>query len=283
VIYAASSTASAAITNQEPTIGTVTVSPSSIDLTANSTKTIYCSATVTDNNGYSDVSVANATFYDSDAGVAETDSDSYINHYTNTSCSLTGGSGTTITTNCSFAVQYNANASTWTCKIYANDTQSSSANSNTTTTINSLAALEFPSTISFSSLAPGATSSAINRSTWNTGNTQVDTQLSGQNLTYSTYNISVSNVKYATAGWDTGAANSSVTEALASSMTGETVLTTSAATITAFNLGASTVTSGTALAPAKSIYWDLHVPTAASQYLPAGTYEGTATITAVAG
>jgi hypothetical protein len=120
------------------------------------------------------------------------------------------------------------------------------------------------STFSFSaSVNPGA-ATAVGQgiAVTNKGNAQMDTQVSGTALTLGSpsASIAVGNVAYS----------------LSSDMTSPTALTGSAVAISAFDLasGASS---------AKTLYLQLTAPSAASQYLPAGTYSGTLTVTAVSG
>ena len=172
-----------------------------IDLSACSTVVLWCNATITDDDGWEDIDVVNATFWDP-AATTEDASDDNSSHYTNYTCSL--GTNTTandVPANCSFTLWYYANPVDWTCKIYANDTSGNvDSNSTTTVTINTLRALDAENTINFGSLAPGATSpSDVNNTVTNCGNAIIDLNLTGTNLTNATAsvsNITVTYIKY---------------------------------------------------------------------------------------
>ena len=172
-----------------------------VDLSACSTVVIWCNVSISDGDGWEDIDNVNATLWDP-ASTTEEDSDDNGMHYTNYSCTLgTNTSLNDIPANCSFTLQYYANPAEWICKIYANDTSSNvDSNSTADVTVNTLRALDAESTISFGSLAPGATSPTdMNNTVTNCGNAAIDLNLSGTNLTNASAtitNISVSNVKY---------------------------------------------------------------------------------------
>jgi hypothetical protein len=126
-----------------------------------------------------------------------------------------------------------------------------------------LAALNSPSSLSLgSSLSPGDTSSIGSLTISNYGNIQIDTQVSG------TAPTATSPAATLPVG--------SVTYSLNSNMGSSTALAGSSATMSSFDLGAGVGNS-------KNLYWQMVVPTGASQYVPAGTYTSTVTVTAVAG
>jgi len=172
-----------------------------VDLSTCSTVLVWCNATVTDDDTWEDIDNVNATLWDSLNSVEETSDDNNL-HYTNYSCALeTNISLYTVTVNCSFTVEYYANPSNWTCKIYANDsTANSASNSTDNITINTLRALDAEANINFGALAPGVTSASdVNNTVTNCGNVALDLNLNGTNLTNvsaSVANITVSNIKY---------------------------------------------------------------------------------------
>jgi hypothetical protein len=175
-----------------------------IDLSSCGTVKVWCNATITDSNGWNDVNMVNATFWDP-AATSQEAADNNNTHYTSTqytgACTLNGGSGSNVNANCSFTVLYHANPAAWECRIYANDTSSNVGNnSRTGITVNTLRALDANNTIGFGSLSPGATSvSDSDNIVLNCGNTALDLNLSGTDLTNATAsvtNVSVSYVKY---------------------------------------------------------------------------------------
>jgi len=264
-------TSTASITNAAPTVGEVTATDP-VSLSESTNVTVWCNATVTDTNGYADVSTVSAKLWDP-AATTEGGSDDYNNHYTNSSCSLSGGSGTTVSAACRFNAYYSANAAEWTCKLTATDGSLATGTANVTTvTVNQLKALSIVSaTMAFSELALGATSSDYNMSVNNTGNTQIDVSVDGygagdgdgyaMTCTIGGSEISLSNLKY----------NLTVSQDYTANMT---ALTDSAVTLSDFNLAAET-TDGAG--STNSIYWKLKIPSTDV----GGSCSGNVVITAV--
>ncbi|OYT40973.1 hypothetical protein B6U80_02180, partial [Candidatus Pacearchaeota archaeon ex4484_26] len=100
-----------------------------IDLTALSTRNVFCNGTVTDADGGSDIIAVNATFYDASASSSDA-ADNNATHYTNRSCWLSAADGNNKYFECLFLVRYFANNATWQCNATAYD--SSNLGSNTT-------------------------------------------------------------------------------------------------------------------------------------------------------
>jgi hypothetical protein len=205
-VFSEDVTSSVTITGVSPSVGPISYSDN-VDLSSCGTVTVWCNATITDANGWNDIRTVNATLWDS-VSTTEESSDDSSNHYMNNSCGMISGSGSTAQANCSFALQYYANATNWTCKVYANDS-SGNVDSNTTydnVTINTLRALDAEDTINFGSLAPGGTSPEdVNNTVTNCGNAPIDLNLTGTNITNasaSVTNISVGNVKYNVTDWN---------------------------------------------------------------------------------
>jgi hypothetical protein len=189
---------SVTILGAAPSVGTITATDPA-DLSSCGNVVISCNTTITDSNGWNDIDTVNATLWDP-ASTTEGASDDNSTHYTNYSCYF-DGSGSSADAECLFTLQYYANATEWTCKVYANDTTSNvDSNSKTDVTISPLRALDAENTINFGSLAPGTTSpSDINNTVTNCGNSVIDLNVSGTNLTNASAtvtNISVTNVKY---------------------------------------------------------------------------------------
>ena len=202
---------SASITNAAPTVGTVAATDP-VTLTESGTVTVQCNATITDNNGYGDVSSVSAKLWDP-AATTEGGSDDSEKHYTNSSCPLTGGSGTTVDAKCSFTVQYYANPAEWTCKLTATDGSSATGSGqNTAVTVSELKALSTDGSIALGELALGATSASdVNITVTNTGNIAMNVSVDGygtsdgdgraMTCSIGTGHISVGNLKYSlTAG-----------------------------------------------------------------------------------
>ena len=243
------------------TVGTVAVSPSPIDLTAGSTKTVSCSATVADAIDWNNIATVNATFWDA-VYSSETAADDSSVHYANTSCSI--GTNTSLTeapATCTFGLQYYANASTWTCKINSFDASVNSASNLTNATVNSLAALDVTeATIDFGTLALGATSSSdVTATVQNTGNTQIDVQLSGNAMSCTSGSLAQENIHYSASS---GVAYGSMT-----------TLTGTAITLD-LNVAKSTGSASTSLS-----YWKISLPSSGV----GGTCTNTITFSGVAG
>ena len=131
-------------------------------------------------------------------------------------------------------------------------------------TVNTLRALDANNTIDFTSLAPGATSpSDVNNTVTNCGNSPMDLNMSGTNLTNmsaTVTNISVSNVKYNVTDW---------AQDYATNMTSLTTTPTYAD----FTLAKRTNGFTT-----NKTYWKISIPAVAENLL----YTGTINFTAVA-
>lgn len=249
-----------------PAVGTITASDS-IDLASCSTKVVWCNATASDADGWTDIDAVNATLWDP-AATTEAAADDNSNHYTNSSCPLgTNTSLTDVPANCSFTLQYYANAAEWTCKLMVNDSTSATGSANiTTVTVNQLIALDAENLVDFGSLDPGATSSAdVNNTITNCGNVQIDINLSGADLTNNgatVANITVGQVKYNVTSYDQDyTANMT---ALSAAQTARPE----------FDLAKRTNGAST-----KKTYWKIKLPSP----IQALTYTGTITFTAVLG
>ena len=107
-----------------------------VTLSAGSTTVVTCNTTFNDADGYPNVTVANATFWDA-AASTEGGADDENDHYTYTSCVI--GTNTSITSapvTCKFTVQYYSNNATWICKVNVWD--GTLVGNLTNTTVNSL-------------------------------------------------------------------------------------------------------------------------------------------------
>lgn len=263
-------TSTASVTNAAPTVGTITATDP-VTLSESTNVTVWCNATVTDTNGYSDVSTVSAKLWDP-ASTTEGAGNDYNNHFTNSTCTLSGGSGTTVNAACSFNVHYSANAAEWTCKLTATDAGALTGTASATdVTVNQLKALSTVSaSLAFSELALGATSSSDkNINVTNTGNVLIDVSVDGygaidgdgKSMTCTIGTITLANVKY----------NLTADQDYTANMT---ALTDSAVTLTDFNLAAESTDN---TASAELIYWKLKIPTTGV----GGSCSGNVVVTAV--
>jgi hypothetical protein len=231
-----------------------------------------CNATITDTNGYQDVATSgkvNATFYHISS--SPTAADNYNVHYSNTSCSFTGGSGTTVTAVCAVLFHHEAVNGTWTCNITAIDGGGDNATGNASNTVEQLVALTVLETnISFGSMNNGQnSSSAQSTNITNQGNVRIDVQVkSDADMTCSQLgSIGVGNISFNTSSgsydsmYDGGAGNS---------------LTTVFQTLNAFNLVPAGIGPFAGLQATNLTYWTIQVPQNVK-----GTCNNTITVAAV--
>jgi len=185
-----------------PVVGPVSAS-TPINLNAGSTKDVSCNATITDLDGFQNITIANATLFDStNANPGSPDDNN--NHYTNASCTLSGGSGNTTNAVCGFSLQYYANPGTsWECNMTAYDDVNTGSNTTgQTITVEELKALIVTS-LSFdngtgSSIDLGNTSGEETLNITNTGNINITVQVSGDSnaMSCSIGTIPLSNERY---------------------------------------------------------------------------------------
>jgi hypothetical protein len=286
--FADGATTSVTVGNANPTITAVAVTPSPITLTENATTTVTVTATVTDTNGCSDViSSGTIQFVLYRTGVAGTSSCSRDanNCYTSTtfvtftvqpSDTCTGGVDTTANVSSTVPVWYIADptdassslsAQWWAGYVKAIDFSngSSSATSTVAVEVNTLAALNVTNTINYNTgignLSSGQNTGTTNQTatTTNTGNSKIDIEFSGTDMTSSSNTIAATNERYATSSLDY-------------SLLSHQLLTTTA--VRDVNLFDASVTS---TPNTSSTYWGITVPTGSI----ATTYTGTNTFTAV--
>ena len=267
-VLADTSSGNVSINNAAPTVGTVELLDSdagTIQLTAASdTNSITCNATLTDNNGYSDIDSANATFFHSTS--SHTASDDKNVHYKNTSCALTGGSGVNVLATCSINFEHEATNGTWSCNMTIGDGSALGSNIDTNT-IDTLAALEVTEgEINFGSLSLGAnSSSAQNITVINDGNIQIDSRFSGTNYTCGIGSIAVGNTRYNVTAGDYDNMSTDLTE--------------SAVTQTDFDLGIEGVATSEDTNSTKNEFWTIKIPTTGV----GGSCNDTITVVAIAG
>jgi len=256
------------VNNAAPSVGTVTLADSdggNIQLTASSnTNAVTCNSTLTDDNGYADIDTASATFYHSSSSSDASDDKNV--HYANSSCVLSGGSGTTVLATCTVNLEHEAQDGTWTCNITADDGTNATSNTGTAT-VDTLAALEVTeATINFGAMSLGENSSSAQSITIsNEGNVQIDSRFSGSNYTCGIGVIPASNMRYSTA---LGNYDSMVTD-----------LTNAAVTQEAFNLGLEGVATVDDTPSTKSEYWAILIPATGV----GGACSNTVTVTAISG
>jgi hypothetical protein len=174
--------ANVTVNNVAPTVSNINLNDSNggtIQLSVSNWTTVMCNATINDPNGWADISSANATvFYSNDSNNKSNSPDDINYHYSNASCTLFGGTGTTVFANCTVNLSFAAVNGTWTCNVSANDSSNVWNSSNGTNLVDQLVAIAvWNSSINFSAMNNGenttaAGARAVNVS--NEGNVMVD-------------------------------------------------------------------------------------------------------------
>lgn len=176
----------ATIGNQPPTINGTEIEGgnAAVNLVESGNYTVYCTGTVNDTNGYGDVTGLTGEFFHTDSNHLWETSDNNSIHYSNNTCTLTGGSGQFVDGRCDFEVIYYATNGTWACNLTATDTNSQKGASDAEDSIEvqDLIALDVPGLVDFGSLYVGDTSGETTITTTNTGNTKTDILLDAYGL-----------------------------------------------------------------------------------------------------
>lgn len=152
----------ATIGNVPPTINGTQIEggADSVSLVESGNYTVYCTGTVNDTNGYGDVTSLTGELFHTDSDHLWETSDNNSIHYSNNSCTMTGGSGQYADGICDFEVIYYASNGTWTCNLTATDTAGEKGASDVEDSIEvqDLIALDVPGLVNFGTLYVGDTS-----------------------------------------------------------------------------------------------------------------------------
>lgn len=280
IVYADTSSTQVIVGNSTPSLSSTTFNNSSdITLTENTTTAIYATTTVTDANGCGTIVAVMADFYRSDITETNCDESSEaVNNYcypdvtcTVASGTCSGGADTTADYVCTINMQYYADATdagstyaatNWSVTFEAGDGTASSTESTASVEVNTLLSLNVDASLDYGTLSANTDSGATNSTTTvtNTGNENMDPELSGTTMTSGGDTIAIANQEYASAPF---------------TYTAGTDLSASA---TQINLALPKPYSTTSPVTA-DISWGLGID--AGQ--PNGTYTGTNTIGAAAG
>lgn len=170
--------------NVFPELDNVTIedNASTLALTPNATRTIYCSAIATDYNGWDDINTSTAVFFDTIAS-SYGGSDDNNEHYTNSSCDIIQEGTYTDTINCSFDIWYYANPGIWNCTLNVTDRQKKSGYGSDTINISSLLALGLPDFIYYGEVNATEVSLENVSNVTNYGNVNINLSLSGYGFT----------------------------------------------------------------------------------------------------
>lgn len=182
----------------------------SVTLTENTTKNVVCAGTVTDSDGFADISTVGAFLYRTGVGTTSaSDNNNLYRLYGDSQCVPSSGSGNSETYTCTFPVQYYADATdagspnsadTWSCELHPRDAVATGTPATDTTEMASLIALNVSATIAYGSVDANTDTGTTNQTTTvtNTGNRDMDPQLSGVNMTDGGSNtIAVGQQRYA--------------------------------------------------------------------------------------
>jgi len=255
------------VSNSNPTVGAVILNGgTAISLTENNSTTISGTTTITDANGWDDISTMTSTLYlqnsSCDSGAADANWCYYMG-----SCTTDSTTTNSRDITCSAEIWFIAEPTTpttsyatseWEMDITVVDAASASDTGTTSQHLNTMYAFDLDSSISYGSIAVGATGSETSTNATNTGNFAVDFSASGDDMDDSGggHTIAVGQQHYSSS---TGFAYAS-----------GTALTSGASS---FNVDMPKSTS-TSSPTGEIVYWMIQIP--AVQY--ATTYTGTNTI-----
>jgi len=241
-----------AFLNRAPTVSSVRVNDSgggAIQLSVADDMAVLCNATVTDPDGYSDIIASNATLYHQ-SGTSQS-ADDYNVHYTNSSCSFTGGAGNSRNSSCAFFLHHEALNGTWTCNVSSKDSAGNSGSATGANTVDQLVALTIlEDSISFGSMRPGQNSSSANSTNiTNMGNVMIDIQVAanaGMSCSGAGV-IGAGNISY---GVFPGSYDSMSVKKLSTGYVNES----------AFDLGVEGIETSEGVASTKKEYWTINIP-----------------------
>ena len=197
------------VANVAPTVsGVVLNGGNPIALTENTTTSVLCTGTITDNNGGADITSATATVYRTSLGYNCLADDN--NCYQNISCTLSAPDGNNRYATCTAEIWFHAEPTDtgspwatddWTCYILASDAQNATGSATSTAVeLNTLRALDLTPSINYGTYAPGTGDASTTHETTatTTGNSAIDVEVSGTNMTSGANSIPVSQQHYAT-------------------------------------------------------------------------------------
>jgi len=219
-VSADTATTSLEVGNSVPSVSSVNLnSGSNVDLSEDGSVVITATGTVTDNNGYSDISSVIGRIYRSGVTSTEACSLDDNNCYEDSSCSTSSCSGSDCVASCSWTVWFHAEPTdagsdwsgeywmAWIKAIDSSSASSSATNSAQTIEMNTLTAIDISDSIDYGSLSPGQTNDPLDKLllATTTGNEAIDANISGTNMctdypTCSVATTSITNQHYATTG-----------------------------------------------------------------------------------
>lgn len=243
----------ARVNNKAPTITGISL-PASASPTAGGSTPVSVTVTVEDGNGANDMSSVAIEARRPDASLVA-------------SATLTtpaSASGRTSTWTWSFTLAFHDAPGSYAVSATATDRGGDAAARSGSFTFDTLVAMNLASSsLDFGASAdPGAASAVLPLGVTNWGNTQIDVAVSGTDLTESVTGATIP--------------ASAIAYSLDAGMAASAPLAPAAATLGAFDLAKGASSS-------KDLYWQLTIPSGDDQWIPGGTYAGTATISATSG
>lgn len=203
-------TASVIIGNKVPNVTEVVVYDPDIEPTdgnynpgAGTNYSINCSAIVSDENGWNDITKVNATLYHSEKSSSD-GVDDFDVHYTDESCNLYAGEDTQRNANCSFTIVFWADdgdtigVDEWVCNLTAWDAKGKDGSNNNTLLINAVYGINVTSSINFGIMELGEITPTDEKATiGNLGNDGIDIQVNSSDMVCDiTGAIPVDNIHY---------------------------------------------------------------------------------------
>jgi len=268
-VVADTATPSVTVGNQAPTVGTVILNGgNAITINENSSVTVAGTTTVSDNNGYGDINSVTSTLYLNNTTCSSGLADANWCYYISSGCVTSSCSGLSCIVTCTANVWFIADptdasstyaANAWQMDITIKDQSDSSDTGTTSQELNTAYYLDIDGSIPYGSVAPAATSTNTTTNATNTGNYQIDIELSGVNMETggATASIDVGQQKYNSSTiitWDN----------MGTALTG---------TPAGFNIDLANP-SATPSDSSDLLYWVIKIPTSTA----VGTYTGTNTV-----
>ena len=262
--------------NSAPVASAVSIDSGAASVTLNegTTKNVVCSGTVTDADGFADITSVKADLFRTGVGIGSaTDNNNHYQESGDSECVPSGGSGTSETYTCTISVQYYADptdtgspnsADNWTCTLTPTDATEEGTAASDTIEMNSSIALSVSETnITYGTVNANTDTGATNQTITveNTGNRDIDPQLSGTNMISGGDSIAVGQQEYSATTFTYSAG---------------TDLSASATTL---DITLPQPTNDVTPTIQDTVYWGLGVPGGT----PAGTYTGSNTVTATSG
>jgi hypothetical protein len=251
------------IGNAPPVVKSININGGSIVLNANATKLVNCSIVVEDYNGQDDIINITAEIFDNTASGKGLANDNN-KHYANNTCNISYGYGDEyqVLATCLFDMWYYSNPGTWNCSIAVMDSADFSVNDSNTTVVQTLLALEVPTTIDYGTVNATEVSNENITNVTNVGNVMFNLSFSGygyalnDNLSMnctlgSLKNISVQHEKYNVTATNPGVLNLSETNGAYRNLS-------ASAKINMFNLDYRTLDNTNDVS--NLTYWRIYVP-----------------------